>query len=385
MTPLPAAVAVTGNVLIDSTALPPRPGTLPSGLTDWDVLNTVFPYAVPPTLTGISPTSGPAAGGTPVIINGSGFTGVTGVTFNQTAAAFTVNSDSQITATSPAGSGTVTITVTTPAGSDTAQFTYTGAAPTITGIVPRTGTSGTPVHISGSGFIETTSVTFTSPNASPASAAFSVHPDGRTIDTASPPGSGAAIITVTTPFGQATGQFSYVAAPPQIQGITPAGGPMGGGTPITINGRGFTGVSAVTFTPQGGSPVPVSFNFINDHEITVTAPPGSGVTTITVTTPAGSATAQFTYSGPPPHIDVLQPNSMGVDEVGNVAIRGSGFTGATDVSFGDVVPDSFSVSSDALIVASLSGASKAETVHVTVTTPAGTSNPVPFTFTGTIH
>ena len=75
-----------------------------------------FTY-VPPTITSVSPTAGPTAGGTSVTITGTGFTGATAVKFGATAAtAFTVNSATQITATAPAGvAGTVDITVTTPA------------------------------------------------------------------------------------------------------------------------------------------------------------------------------------------------------------------------------------------------------------------------------
>jgi hypothetical protein len=51
--------------------------------------------------------------GSTVVISGSGFTGATGVSFNGTSAtSFTVNSNSQITATVPAGATTGTISVT---------------------------------------------------------------------------------------------------------------------------------------------------------------------------------------------------------------------------------------------------------------------------------
>src|SRR5260221_313310 len=82
-----------------------------------------------PAVTGINPTSGPAAGGTKVTITGSNFTGATSVSFGTTATNnFTVDSDTQITVVSPAGSGTVDVTVTTPEGTSTAstadQFSY---------------------------------------------------------------------------------------------------------------------------------------------------------------------------------------------------------------------------------------------------------------------
>jgi hypothetical protein len=83
-----------------------------------------------PTVTALSATSGPDSGGTAVTITGTGFTNATAVDFGTVAATnFTVVSDTEITATSPAGTpGTVDVTVTTPAGtsadSDVDDFTY---------------------------------------------------------------------------------------------------------------------------------------------------------------------------------------------------------------------------------------------------------------------
>lgn len=82
------------------------------------------------TITGISPISGSVAGETSVTITGINLAGATAVRFGATnASSFMVNSATQITATSPAGStGTVHVTVTTPIGttaiSSSDQFTY---------------------------------------------------------------------------------------------------------------------------------------------------------------------------------------------------------------------------------------------------------------------
>jgi hypothetical protein len=90
----------------------------------------VYSPSVSPTITGISPTTGPLEGGTLVTLSGSGFTGATSVIFGSTTAtSFTVNSDTQITAMSPADSaGIVYVTVTGPGGTSSAsiadQFTY---------------------------------------------------------------------------------------------------------------------------------------------------------------------------------------------------------------------------------------------------------------------
>ena len=81
-------------------------------------------------VTGISPPSGTAAGGDTVTIYGGGFTDATAVYFGGVSATMTVNTDTEITATSPPGTGTVDVTVVTPAGTSaptsTDQFSYQG-------------------------------------------------------------------------------------------------------------------------------------------------------------------------------------------------------------------------------------------------------------------
>jgi hypothetical protein len=95
---------------------------------------------VVPAVTGILPNFGPIAGGTSVIITGTGFTGASSVKFGTTAnatGAMTVTSDTQITVTSPAhAAGTVDVTVTNPSGtsatSSADQFTYVEPSVAIT-------------------------------------------------------------------------------------------------------------------------------------------------------------------------------------------------------------------------------------------------------------
>jgi DNA-binding beta-propeller fold protein YncE len=68
--------------------------------------------AIAPTVTGLSPNDGPSAGHAQVMIEGSGFADGVRVEFGETPAlSVTVNSASSITATSPAGSGSVDVTV----------------------------------------------------------------------------------------------------------------------------------------------------------------------------------------------------------------------------------------------------------------------------------
>jgi hypothetical protein len=65
----------------------------------------------PPNITSLNPTGGPAVGGNSVVITGTEFTGTFAVFFGSNAVEFTVDSDTQITATVPAGIAGTTVDV----------------------------------------------------------------------------------------------------------------------------------------------------------------------------------------------------------------------------------------------------------------------------------
>lgn len=158
-----------------------------------------------PTVTGVSPSSGPVSGGTVITITGTGFTGATAVSVASVAVtSFTVNSSTQITATTPANSapGTYSVQVTGPNGSSAnntnARFTYVSLVPTITSVSPSSGpgAGGTGVIITGTGFTGVTSVRFGG-----VAASFSVRSDTQ-ISSARPAHStGTVDVTVTSPAG----------------------------------------------------------------------------------------------------------------------------------------------------------------------------------------
>ena len=89
-----------------------------------------FTYLPVPTITSISPNSGPISGGTMVIILGTEFTGATAVYFaSKAGTGLTIVSSTQMTITSPAElPGTVDVTISTPNGtsptSSADKFTY---------------------------------------------------------------------------------------------------------------------------------------------------------------------------------------------------------------------------------------------------------------------
>jgi hypothetical protein len=109
-----------------------------------------------------------------------------------------------------------------------------------------------------------------------------------------------------------------------------------------------------------------------------TSPVGSaGAVDITVTaagsTSATSAADTFTYTGPiRPVVNGLSPSRGPQFGGSSVTIYGSGFTGATGVSFGSVAATRFFIFNDNAISAG-SPAGAVGTVDVTVTGPAGTS------------
>ena len=80
-----------------------------------------------PTISSFSPTNGPV--GTTVTITGNNFSGATSVKFNNIIAAFTVNSNTQITATVPASATTGKISVSKSTGTATSASNFTITAP----------------------------------------------------------------------------------------------------------------------------------------------------------------------------------------------------------------------------------------------------------------
>jgi uncharacterized repeat protein (TIGR03803 family) len=87
------------------------------------VLSTTASYRITPTYKSFTPPSGPV--GTVVTFNGTGLTQTTKVTIDNISASFTVVSDSEITATVPAGAATGKIVVTTKGGSVTSSASFT--------------------------------------------------------------------------------------------------------------------------------------------------------------------------------------------------------------------------------------------------------------------
>jgi hypothetical protein len=261
-------------------------------------LTNGFTYITVPTVSSVSPSSGPAAGGTAVTIAGTNFaTGAT-VAFGSAAATnAVVVSSTSITAITPAGGAgavTVTVTVSGQGGRLANGFTYI-VPPTVTGVSPTSGSTagGTAVTITGTNFASGATVTFGS-----AAATNVVVASSTSITATTPAGSaGAVTVTVTNPgvqSGSLTNGFTYVVAP-TLTSVSPNNGPAAGGTAVTITGTNFASGATVAFGGAAATNVVVA----SATSITATTPAhSSGAVTVTVTVngQSGSLSSGFSYN-----------------------------------------------------------------------------------------
>ncbi len=201
-----------------------------------------FTYTGPPVFTSINPASGPTTGSTIVGISGTNFAGggSFGVTIGGVAATgVSVDSPTHITATTPAGTeGSADVVVTNNDGQTvTGAGAYTYVAipvPAVTAISPAGGSTAgcTRVTLTGTGFTGATAVRFG------ATAGSDLIVDNNTRITVTSPTHAAGIvpITVTTPGGTSpaapAGWFTYLARP-NVTAISPAKGPVAGGTRVS--------------------------------------------------------------------------------------------------------------------------------------------------------
>ncbi len=266
-------------------------------------------------VTSISPDSGPLAGGTTVVITGTGFTGATQVFFGtgNPATSYVVDSNTQITAVAPASAAKATrhVLVRTPGGTSPAtpadRYSWTAPRPAVTSISPDTGplAGGTMVVITGTGFTGTTEVFFGKDNP-----AASYVVDSNTQITAVAPASTTKAtrhILIRTPLGTSPAtpadRYTWTAQPPAVTVIDPSSGPLAGGNEVVITGTGFTGATQVFFGKDNPA---TSYVVDSNTQITAIAPPSTTKATrhILIRTPRGASPAtpadRYTWT-PTPH------------------------------------------------------------------------------------
>ena len=193
------------------------------------------PPPATPSVSGLSASSGPAAGGTVTDVAGSEFSSASAVSFGGvSASSVVVLSPTEIQATSPAGSGTVEVTVTTAGGTTAAsgadKFSYV-SLPVVSVVSPATGPTagGNVVSIEGSGFAVNDQVAFDS---APAQGVTVISPSQ--IEAVAPAGTGQVDITVTNVAGAShmsgKDQYTYLDVPANAANPTISGTPSVGST-----------------------------------------------------------------------------------------------------------------------------------------------------------
>ncbi len=270
-----------------------------------------FNAAPAPTISPLSVTSGPSLGRTNLTVNGTNFANGTTVTFDtvQASSAAVLNSTT-ITLSTPAHvPGASSLIVRLPDGQTVSTpFTFNASpAPTVGAISPSSGTGGTQITITGTGFATT--------NGSAANAASealisvgaavcvagSLGPDStclKSVPAVAPAlpqpivisatsitglvpdaAGGAVTVTVRNPDGQsATGSFTYSgpSGAPTLASISPTSGNTLGGATVTLTGTGFVKGATVSFAGTGGT---------NSAKIATTVAGGGG--SLTAVTPSG--------------------------------------------------------------------------------------------------
>lgn len=308
------------------------------------VLNWDLAPNFPPQIASFSPGSGPA--GTSVSIAGMNFLGTTGVQFNGAGAAFTVNSNSQITATVPAGATTGPLKVLKPSGTATSGLNF------VVGVFPANDNFANAQVISGSAGLVTGSSTGATKEAgepnhagnvggssvwyawtAPSSGTWEFDTAGSSFDTllavytgtivgglslvASNAPSGG-VTTSQLQFSAANGTIYRIAVDgyggasgnlvchwantnllPVISEFAPASG--GVGTLVTVTGTNLNGVNAVRFAGVGTA----SFTSLSTTQFTATVPAGAATGPISVSTTNGTAQSatSFLLVGNPPAND----------------------------------------------------------------------------------
>jgi hypothetical protein len=231
--PVTGAIAATNVAVVSPTRITATTGggakagtfsvyVSTSGGTSAQVNADLFTYRPPPpTVTGVSPNSGPMGGGTSVTVTGTNFVAGATVLIGQgngpvtgaiAATNVTVVSPTRITATTGGGAkaGTFSVYVTT-SGGTSAQvnadlFTYVGPTPTVTGVSPNSGPigGGTNITITGTGFVPGSTVAIGQGNGPGFGAIAATH---VTVTSSTQ-------ITATTGGGAKAGTFSvYVSTP----------------------------------------------------------------------------------------------------------------------------------------------------------------------------
>ncbi len=289
----------------------------------------VPPSGTPPSLASVSPIGGPPEGGTELSLSGEGFfTGVT-VTLDGVACQdLHVLSDVLMRCTTPPhDAGEVDVTVSAPGETDSTlpgAFTYR-PPPTIDAVQPPVGDALglSLVTLTGTGFVDGALVFF---DGLPA-VAVDVLSESSVACRTPAHELGPVDVELVNPDGQSARLvqgFTYVSGP-RPESVEPPGGPLGGGTAITISGDGFQDGATVSL----GAVACQDVAFVSATTLTCTTPPSAfaGAVDVDVENPdaaVGSVLAGFHYNLPP-SISSVAPGGGPLSGGTVVTVTGVGF------------------------------------------------------------
>ena len=333
-----------------------------------------------PTITNISPTSGPA--GTVVTITGTNLTDIQEVFFGAVPGLIVNQTGTTLDVTAPAGIAvgtTVAVSVLACSGENVIgpNFLFTSSCPptpTITSLSPTSGAPCTIVTINGTNLNDIQAVFF---GGVPGTI---VSQNGSSLVVNAPAGiaAGASVAvsvlacngsTVTGPSFLFTRSCSPT---PTITNISPASGPTG--TLVTITGKNLTEIQEVFFGEVPGGIVKQS-----GTSLVAIAPsgiaPGISVAVIVLDCEGTTVTGPnflFTSSCPPtPTITNISPTSGSAGTV--VTITGTNLTDIQEVFFGTVPGGIVSQSGTSLVVIAPPGIAPSTSVALSVLACNGTS------------
>lgn len=352
-----------GSVGPNATVTPPAIGTISYIVTartsagcSTTATRSVTVNTPPPSIASFTPTSSIVGGS--ITISGTNFTGTTTVLFNGVAAAgFSVLNSTTITATVPATASTGKLTISTAAGTTLSAGTFK-ITPTLSSFSPGTGSPGTTVTVSGSGFTGATAVKF----GIVAATSFTVV-NATTINTIVPANAVTGKIAVTTGGGTATSANNFTVGP-IITGLLPTQGAPG--SVVLVQGLNF--VSGTTVTING---VPATTTYNSAKQLTVIVPMSATTGVVRATNPNGMAVSPTNFtvvSGVLPTITSFAPTTNVIAGTA-ITLTGTNFTGATLVRFNNVNAASFTVNSATSITATVPAGALSGKLYVA--TPAG--------------
>ena len=342
----------------------------PSCYSIYLVLNDA---TVTPTVTSLSPPSGPV--GTAVTIAGTNFgstEGTSTVTFNGTTATVTTWSATSLATSVPTGATTGNVVVTVGGvASNGVSFTVAAPAPTITSLSAISGPVGTAVTITGANFGSTqgtSTVTFNGTTATVTSWS------ATSLATSVPTGATTGNVVVTVG-GVASNGVSFTVTSssgsgPAITSLSPTSGPVG--TAVTIAGTNFGSTGTVTFNGT----VATTTNW-SATSIATSVPTGATTGNVVVTVGGvASNDVSFAVTAPAPTIASLSPTSGPVGTA--VTIAGANFGSTGTVTFNGTVATTTNWSATSIATSVPTGAT---TGNVVVTVGGVASNDVSFTVT----